>query len=538
MKSCPICSTAYADHRLKYCRLDGAMLVDSGANDATVPLAPVSNAHVDDDPVLRFETLRNAVRSASLETGTRRRRLSSRAIDSLAVLPFENDSSDSNMDYFSDGITESIINTLSQLPKLRVIARNTMFRYKGRDVDTHQISKELGVRSVLTGRVRRLGDRLMIAVELIDAANDSQLWGDHHNRRLPDIFEVQEEIAREICEKLQLRLNTREKKRLYKRHTDSAEAYELYLKGRYHWNRCCEDGFRKSIEHFERALEKDPRFALAYSGLCDAYGLLGYFNHIPSNEAIARTREYALKALEIDNTLAEAYLALAEIKLFQEWDWRAAEKEFTRALYLNPNCAPAHHVYAHYLVSLSRFDEAVAEAQRARELDPLSLIINCGLAFTLSRSRNPDGAIQYFQKALELDPDFPLAHEGLGASYLQKEMCEEALTEYLKMIALRFGDSGWPSAFEGAYRASGMNGFWRTWIDLYRKQPVDNSVTAYFVAGAHAMLGEKDQAFEFLEKAHQDRISFLVYLNVEPLFDGLRSDPRFANLLNRIGLSS
>ncbi len=334
----------------------------------------------------------------------------SKAIDSLAVLPLINDSPDADMEYFSDGVTESIINALSQLPKLRVVARSTVFRYKGREVDPKEVGQQLGVRAVLTGRVRQTGDGLMIAAELIDVTNDSQLWGEHYSRALSDVFVVQEEIAKEISEKLRLKLTGEEKKRLAKRHTGSTEAYKLYLKGLYYWNKRTVECLKKGIEYFEQAIEMDPNYALAYAGLADSYVLLGRYEALSPKESFPKAKAAAMKALQIDPGLAEAFPSLASAKFKYDWDWAGAERDFKHGIELNPNCATARHWYGHYLWCLGRFDEAFKQTQQALQLDPLSLMIDVSSTTPYFYARQYDQVIENCRRILDLHPNFPPAH--------------------------------------------------------------------------------------------------------------------------------
>lgn len=516
-------------------------------DDGTALVSEPSESRIESLPTMRFDQLpdesayvktavMNLAGASVLTTAARRRVRKTRAIASIAVLPFMNASPDPDLEYIGDGITESIINLLSRLPGLHVVARNTMFRYKGREVNPQTLSQQLGVQALLTGRVRQAGDRLIIGTELIDAASDSQLWGEHFHRRLVDIFEVQEEMAKEISERLSLKLSSTQKKRLTKRHTESQEAYELYLKGRYHWNKVTEEGFHKSIEFFAQACERDTGFALAYSGLADAYGALGYFNYLPASEAFPSSKKHATNALEIDDALAEAHLSLAGVKFLYDWDWQGAAEEFKRAIDLNPGYATAHHIYGHYLAALGKFEEAIAQMMHARKLDPLSIVIGCSLGFTFYRARNYEEAIKHFRSVLDLAPTFHLAHEGMGATYLEMGDHDEAFAEYMKAI------SHWPEvdqiipALREAYAGSGMSGYWRKWIEHCTTQMMPSFVTPCHVAGAYSLIGEKDRAFEWLEKAFEERMGFLVYLKVEPIFDSLRPDPRFADLLGRVGL--
>ncbi len=334
----------------------------------------------------------------------------SKTIDSLAVLPFVNLSGDPEMEYLSDGITDTLINSLSQLRKLRVVPRSLTFRYKGREVDPQRVGSELNARAVLSGRVMQRGDTLLIGTELMDVARLSQLWGAQYNRKMADIFALQEEIAREISEKLRLQLTGDEKKRLTKRATGSKEAYQLYLKGRYWWDKRTLEGFNKGIEYFRQAIAKDPTYALAYAWLGRLLLSLAGFGFVAPKEAYPRAKEAAEKALEIDDTLAEAHTSLAHGKLFCDWDWSGAEREFERAIELNPSYADAHYFYGLALTMTGRFEEAIVEAKRALELDPLSLSSNWLLGFTFFMARQYDQAIAQQRETLELDPNFNFAH--------------------------------------------------------------------------------------------------------------------------------
>ena len=329
------------------------------------------------------------------------------AISSVAVLPFVNSSGDPETEYLSDGITESLINNLSQLPHLQVMARSTVFRYKGPNVDPLQAGRELKVGAVLTGRVTQRGDTLVIAAELVNVAQGNQLWGEQYNRKLTDILAVQTEIAKAITDKLELRLTGEQAERLAKHYTENTEAYQLYLKGRYHWNKRNPEGFRKALEYFQQAIEKDPTYALAYTGLSDTYTTgSGLYLGLPSKEAYPRGRAAALKALEIDDSLAEAHISLASAKFEYDWEWAAAEKEFLRGLELNPGYATGHQWYAEYLRAVGRQEEGLAEMKRALELDPLSLIINTSLGWQYVYARQYEKAIEQCRKTVEMEPGF------------------------------------------------------------------------------------------------------------------------------------
>ncbi len=451
-----------------------------------------------------------------------------KAIDSVAVLPIVNVGANPDTEYLSDGVTESLINNLSQLPNLKVIARSSVFRYKGRDVDPKTVGRELGVSAVLTGRVMQRGDDLSISIELTDTRDNSHIWGAQYSRKLADIMMVQSEISREVTEKLRLRLSGEEKKQLAKRHTENTEAYQLYLRGRYHFNKLTVDGVQRGIEFFRQAIERDPNYALAYIGLADCYNYLGK----PMEAKAAITR-----AIEIDDTLGEAHASLAFITLLHDWDWAGAERHFKRGIELNPNYAMAHHWYAVYLAHMGRHEEAMREAKRAQELDPLSLIVNMTPAVTLYLARRYDQAIEEVRKVLDMEANFPPAHNLLGLAYEQKGKYEEAILEHQKVIDLSAGSAEAEVAVKAmighAYAVWGKRG---EAVKILNELLELRDVTPYSIAEIYVGLGEKDQAFEWLEKAYQKRNFQMVGLKVNPNFDSLRSDPRFTELLRRMNL--
>lgn len=461
---------------------------------------------------------------------------SSDFIDSIAVLPFHNAGGDPEMEYLSDGITEGIIHSLSQLPEVRVMARSTVFRYKGQDVDPQTVGRDLNIRAVVTGRVVPRGDILNIGIELVDVDNGWRLWGEHYNRKLSDIFTVEEEISKEISEKLRLRLTGEEKKRLAKRFTENAEAYRDYLRGRYFSNRMTEDGLKKSIEYFRQAIEKDPNYALAYAGLADSFGLFAFFGLSPSSEVMPRAKEAATKALEIDDTLAEAHASLASIKKVHDWDWVAAEMEYRRALELNPGYAAAHRWYADCLSALGRPQEAMQEMQKAHELDPLSLVISMEVAWILYMAREYDGAVEQSVKTLDLEPNFVPALYTLGLAYEQMSKHEKALAALRKAREASGSNPASLAALGHAYASAGKRREAMKLLGELLKMSRQSYVSPYWLAILQAGLGEKDSGFEWLEKAYQERDVWLVWLKQEPRFDSLRSDSRFHDLVRRVGL--
>jgi serine/threonine-protein kinase len=461
------------------------------------------------------------------------------AIDSIAVLPFDNENHDLDTEYLSDGLTESIINSLAQVPNLRVIARGSVFRYKGRSADPLAAGHELGVRSVLMGRLLQRGDNLTVSAELVDVGENKQLWGEQYERKVSDLLAVQREIASEISGSLRLKLSGTEQNRVTRNYTDNSEAYQAYLKGRFYWNKRTIEGLRKSIEYFNQATEKDPNYALAYTGLADCYALLGSHIDVGSlspGEASPKAKAAAMKALEMDDTLAEAHNSLAYIRLDYDWDWPAAEKEFKRALELNPNSAAAHHWYSHYFMTMGRIEESLAESKRALELDPLGLIMNVHLGWHYMTARQFDLAIEQFRKSLEMDPNYGLAHWYLGLAYAQKGKYPEAEEEMRKAKELLTDNMAVEADTGYVYALSGKKDEALKVIDELKELSKRKYVSSYNVAMIYIGLKEKDRAFEWLENAYQERSDLLVYLKVEPRLDSLRSDPRFADLVRRVGL--
>jgi TolB-like protein/Tfp pilus assembly protein PilF len=335
-------------------------------------------------------------------------------IDSIAVLPFANVSKDPKTEYLSDGITESLINSLSQLPNLSVMSRNTVFRYKGQPTDPQRLGQDLGVRAILTGRLIQTGDELMISVSLEDVRQSRQIWGEQYNRKLSNLVSVQQEIASDIYSRLRPKLSGEERK-LLKRPTENVEAYQLYLQGLFYWNKWTEADLKKAADFFTQAVQKDPRYALSYAGLADTYSLLGDY-YLPPSEAWPKAKAAAMQALEIDDTLAEAHTSLALVKEHFEWDWTGADTEFRRAIELNPNSATAHHWYGDYLANMGRPEDGLRETRRAQELDPLSLIINSTLGWQLYLARRNDQAIEQLRKVLDIDAKFTPARSGQKSS--------------------------------------------------------------------------------------------------------------------------
>ena len=457
-------------------------------------------------------------------------------INSIAVLPFVNASADAETEYLSDGITESLINSLSQLPNLKMIARSSVFRYKGKEINLQAVGRELDVQAVLMGRVVRHADGISISVELVNVRDNSHLWGEQYDRKLSDLLALQKEIAKEISEKLRVRLTGEDQKRVTKSYTDNAEAYDFYLKGRYHLNRLTDDGFMKGRDYFQQAIDKDPNYALAYAGLADAYNRLSGYNALPPREGFPRARAAAMKALELDDKLAEAHTVLGAVNLFYDWNWSGAEREFKRAVEINQSNSDAHQMYSYYLSAMGRFDEALYEMRRAQELDPLSLEKIAGIGEMLSYQRQYDQALEQYRKALEMDPNSGFTHWAIGSVYVQKGLYEEAIAEYQKSIPLSGDSPDEPASLGYAYALSGKSREAHQVIDELKERSKRSYISPTSIAIIYTGLGEKDQAFAWLDKAYDGRDSILVLLKVEPMFDSLRSDPRFLDLMRRVGL--
>ena len=456
-----------------------------------------------------------------------------RAITSIAVLPFTNTSSDADTDFLSDGITDNIIIRLSQLPGLRVTAQTAVFRYKGRDADPRTIGSELSVEAILTGRVVKRGEQLTIRLELVDARDNRHVWGEQYEYKLSDILSLQREIPLDVSDKLRLRLSGESKERLTRSYTDNTEAYQLYLKGRYSWEKWTQDGARQAVDYFEEAIRKDPNYALAYSGLADAY-LFGHGTGLPLKEARRRAREGATKALSIDPQLGEAHAALGVVLLYDDWDVAGSEKEFKRAIELSPSYAEGHHQYSHLLLMLGRNDESLAECRKFLELDPVSEPPIGHLGYYYLYTRQFDEAIREYQKALRLYPD-AAEHTHLAHSYYGKGMIREAVEEYLKGFAQHGAKPDKIARLREAFERSGIKGFHQERLaQLKAGLQTDDDFIA--IAESHSLLGEKDQAFEWLEKAYAEHARGMMHLKENVLLDNLRTDPRFSKLVRRVGL--
>ncbi len=457
-----------------------------------------------------------------------------RRVESLAVLPFGN--ADPETEYLADGIAESIINHLSPLPTMRVMSRSTVFRYKDKSLDPRSVGRKLNVDAVLIGRVQQRGDALLVGAELVDVQNGWQLWGEQYNRRFADIFAVEEEIAREISEKLRVRLTGEDRSRLAKRYTASTEAYQDYLRGRYHWNRLSEEGLRKGIEYFERAIQRDPHYALAYTGLADSYGLLGFFGLAPAAAVMPKAKEAARRAIEIDDGLAEAHASLAGIFKIYDWDWAAAEREYKRAIELNPNYATAHRMYASYLAAVGRPEESLREIGLAHQLDPFSLVISMEMAWNCYMARDYERATEEALRTLELEPQFPAARSTLGMVYEQTGQYEQAVTALERARDATEGHPATLSSLAHVLASSGRIEEARAILDPLTELSRRQYISPFWMAVAYAGVGQTAAALDELDKAYEKHDVILVWLGTDPRLDTLRAEPRFKELLRRIGL--
>ncbi len=461
---------------------------------------------------------------------------SEEAKPSIAVLPFRNLSSERDQEYFCEGIAEELINALVKLEGLRVAARTSAFKFKDRDSDVKKVGAELDVKTVLEGSVRKSGDRLRVTAQLINVEDGFHLWSEKYDRKLEDIFAIQDEISLAIVDKLKIRLFGGERRDLVKRHTADQEAHNLYLKGRYFWNRRLEGGLKTAMDHFRQAIEKDPGYALAWVGVADTYNITGFFGYAPPKETFPKGIEAAKRALEIDPTLGEAHASLAWARTFYEWDWSQAEKEFKRAIELNPNYASVHEWYGIYLWAMGRFDEAIAETELARDLDPLSPIINAVVGVAYYFARRYEESIANHHKTLELVPDFLLASTYMVLAYAHNDMCENAVKTISRVEASALEHAYALGYFGYAYGACGQEEDALRLLDILNELAKERYVSPMHQANVLQGLGRMDEAFDLLEKACVERNPMLVFTKTGPFFDPLLSDARRKELLRKIGL--
>ena len=466
-----------------------------------------------------------------------RSRSGQREISSIAVLPFVNVSNDPNSEYLSDGLTEGLINSLSQIPNLAVMSRSSVFHYKGKDIDPQQVARDLKIEGVVTGRIVQRGDQLIISAELIDARTDHNLWGEQYDRKLSDVLAVQDEITRAISSKLRERLSGETTKQAAKGETSDPEAYQLYLKGRYYWEKRTPESLDKARDYFTQAIDKDPNYALAYVGLADYYDVIPEYTPVASSEMEPKARAAAQKALAIDDSLEEAHAVLAD-GYSTQWEWSAAEREFKRALELSPNSANTHKLYWLYLSSQGRHQEALAEIRNAIRLDPLNLKYNDNLGQEYVEGGEYDLAIEQFKKVVEMDPSFASVHGDLSNAYLQTGKYDLWIQEAETEFNLSHQDE-YEAVFKEVgkvYARSGIEAALREWaeqeVELSKRRYEDPALIGFIYAKA----GEKDQAFAWLEKGLKEKSDRIQYLKIDHMVDSLRSDPRYADMLKRMGM--
>jgi TolB-like protein/Tfp pilus assembly protein PilF len=578
MKRCPQCNRVENDDTLAFCRADGTALVsDSGSVSAgagtvkfgshpvsseietsilpSASTTPEINRPTGPTTALPAQQTQNTTRDLSKP---RRSgfvfapvalvviviavagyfyfsRNHKSAINSIAVMPFVNASGNPEVEYLSDGITESLINSLSQLPNLSVKGRSTVFRYKGKDITPQQIGSELSVQAILNGRVVQRGEQLTLSLDLVNARTGDQIWGQQYIRKASDLVSLQAEIANEISHKLRTDISGEDRQKLIKGSTSNSEAYQLYLKGNYFAARYTKDGSQKGIEYFNQAIALDPNYALAYNGLAYYYIVANEW-YLAPRDAMPKARAAAQKALTIDDTLAAAHASLAVATDWHYWDFPAAEREYKRALELDPNDPRSHQFYSWFLAEHGKVEEAIAEAKRAQQLDPISPEQGIYLGQVLLFLRHYDEAIEALRKTVELDQTFWLSHNFLGRAYEQKGRMPEAVAEFQRAIQLEPAAAENRSMLGHAYAVSGKKAEALKIIDGLKELSKSVYVAPYTIAIVYAGLGDKDQAFAWLDRAYDDRSGYLTWLTTDPQLDGLRSDPRFADLLRRVGL--
>ncbi len=566
MKRCPECRRDYYDDSLLYCLDDGNALLEGPASMDEPKTATLHSTAAPDDAPTRaqiYTTDKTAVLPSGIADVPKTRVFDKRLllaplvlaviviggifgyryfkpavaeqINSIAVLPFQNKSGDADSDYLSDGLAESLIYRLSQISEPKVSPRSSVFRYKGQDVDAEKIGTELGVDAVMSGRMIQRGDNLTISVDLVDVKNKKTLWGEQFERKMSDLLATQREIASAITQKLQLKLSGDDAKGITKKYTDNNEAYQAYLKGRYYWNKRTTENLNKAIDQFKLATDKDPNFALAYSGLADCYGLLSEYSGAPMSETLPQAREYASRAVTLDDQLAEAHTSLGMVYV-KSWQWPDAEREFKRAIELNPNYPTAFHFYCVLLRYLGRSDEAAEMIKRAHELDPLSSVISTNHAASYGIRKDYEGMAENYRKVVELDPAFPAGHIGLGVAYVKLGRGAEGIASIEKGVELTNRSSNGLANLGFGYALAGNRSQALSIAKELEERYEKREVAGWNIAGVYAALGEKDKAFEWLEKDVQNRRGELGGIRFGLSFESIRDDPRFKDILKRMGL--
>ena len=457
-------------------------------------------------------------------------------VESLAVMPFSNASGKEELEYLSEGITESLITNLSQISNFKVISRTSVFHYQGQHIEIQKVARELKVNKLLLGWVSRRSDEVSIGIELVEGRNNSQIWGEQYARKFTDVVQIQEEIVKDISTKLKLKLTRKEKKHLSKQYKTGNEAYQLFLKGRYHWNKRTADNFKQSISFYNQAIEKDPTYALAYSGLSDSYALIGIYGYLPAKDVWPKAKAAALKAMEIDPDMAEAHNALGAVESSYEWNWAKAENEFQHSIALNPNYATAHQWYAGQLWILGKFDDALREIRKAQEIDPLSLQINTDVGRLHYYAKEYDLAIQEYQKILELDSNFFPAHFWLGLTLLEKLDFDLAIEALQTALTLSGNYAAVTAALGYAFGISGKRAEAKKIVKELKNRARNEYISATYFGWVHVSLNELDAAFQYFDKAFEERSWWLVYTKIWPFPEQMIRDARYTKLLKKIGL--
>jgi TolB-like protein/tetratricopeptide (TPR) repeat protein len=566
MKRCPQCKRVENDVTLKFCRVDGATLVSSSSDfgeagtatfgapsngsevhtnvlpnrtDANIdrPTGPTTVLPAPSKPIrlrkkaIIITALATAVVAAMSAILFRNYRAGSNnraPIQSIAVMPFLNQSGNADAEYLSDGMTETLINSLAQLPELTVKARSSVFRYKGKEVDPQTVGNELKVQAILNGRVVQLGDRLTLYLSLVDTSTGNQLWGDQYVRKTTDLLSLQNDVGRDVATKLRTKLSGSDAARVSKNYTVNTEAYQLYLQGRFFANKRTPQSIQKAIQFFQQAIEKDPNYALGYAGLSDAYGLLAYYEGGPAPEALRKAREAALRALSLDDNLAEAHNAFGFVLTVADFDYAAGEREYKRAIELNPNYTTAHHNLGVMLVRTGREAEGMAELHRALDIEPFSTVVNRLYGEVLGYSRHYDEALAQLKKTVELDPAFPTTYFALSNLCRLMGKYSESVESFAKFQEL-YDRPQTAALARSSFAAGGWQGYLR---EMTTKRPA--GLTPYVTATYYTQLGDKDKAFDQLSKAFDNQEYSLRFVKLDPSLDPLRDDPRFKDLLRRL----
>ena len=561
MKRCPECRRDYHDDSLMYCLEDGTALIQGSVPSPDEPATAILHDTTPHEEAATRPQVHTTEQTGVIPSGTqdipkpnpygwrllvpvfvaivvlsgffgyRYIGLSSKQIGSIAVMPFVNDNQNPDLDYLSDGMTETLMNSLSQLPGLSVKARNSVFHYKGKETDAQTLGKELGVQAVLNGRMIKRGDDLTLFLELVDTNTGNRIWGEQYTEQTANLISLQKLIAQDVSDKLSIKLSGADRKKIGKNYTENAEAYQLYLQGRFFLNKRTPEAFKTAIPLFERALAIDPSYALAYSGLADSYTLFAVYGGLSPKEAIPKAKDAALKALSLDNDLAEAHQSLGSAVEVYDYDTVEAEKEYKNAIELNANLASAHQWYGELLGEIGRYDDGLAEIQRALDLDPLSLNINRVKGINLVYARRVDEGIEQLKETIALDSSFPAAHRDLAFAYEIKGSHADSVEEYAKWMEL-LGDRNSAALSREAFSKLG----WKGWLQAMTNSTRSPVLNPVHLSIFYTELGEKDTAIGKLVEAYDERRPDMRLLKQDPRFDPIREDPRFRELYKKVGL--